>query len=115
MHLSLASPGASTDESINALCAINAGGEVIGLTRHAAELLGYSDHKELLHQQASDLFGQGVDKLAAQAGTNIRLDNPQDAAVIATPYLPNRTPTRQSFSIKNKFANQPLKRSGRTR
>ena len=107
MHLSLASPGNSADESINALCAINASGEIIGLTRHAAELLGYRHHEELLNQQADAIFGQDVDRLAALAGTRIKLDNSQDSAVIATPYL-NSTTIRQSAGRLNRPAKQPL-------
>ena len=108
MHVSLGSLGASADESINALCAINAGGEIIGLTRHAADLLGYRHYKEVLNRQVDTVFGQDVDRLAALAGTDIRLDNLQDTTVIATPYLPNSTIIRPYAAQQCKPGKQSL-------
>jgi len=91
MHLSLSKSGADTDESINALCAINSRGEIIGLTNHAAELLGYRQHSEVLNQRVDDVFGKNIDSLANLAGTNIDINSNQGAAIIATPFLPSST------------------------
>ncbi|GAA0415884.1 sigma-54-dependent Fis family transcriptional regulator [Cocleimonas flava] len=89
MHLSFAGVGSSADESINALCAVNATGDIVGLTNYAAKLLGYKQHEELINQKVEDVFGLDVDKLASLAGTKINVDIDQGSTVIATPFLPN--------------------------
>ncbi|WP_022951787.1 sigma-54-dependent Fis family transcriptional regulator [Leucothrix mucor] len=102
MHVSLSKSGADIDESINALCAVNSRGEVVGLTNHAAELLGYRQCSEVLDQTVDDVFGKSIDSLANLAGTNIDINSHQGAAIIATPFLPgsNRSAIRTT-SVKS--------------